>query len=184
MVDGRIIKFFRKHHVLTIATTTGKEPWCANCFYVYLEDENILAFTTDADTRHGKEFVANPMVAGSVVLETMIIGKIRGIQFQGNVTEPEGELLEKTKSAYLKRFPVAALMDTRLWIVELTYIKMTDNRLGFGKKLVWAEGIKAQRHKGSTAQREELTAQGRKGAMAQREELTAQGRKGAAAQRG
>jgi uncharacterized protein len=35
------------------------------------------------------------------------------------------------------RFPVAALMDTRLWIVRLTFIKMTDNRLGFGKKLIW-----------------------------------------------
>jgi uncharacterized protein YhbP (UPF0306 family) len=78
-----------------------------------------------------------PGMAGSVVLETMIIGKIRGIQFQGTVSEADGHLLEKAKSAYLKRFPVAALMDTRLWIVKLTHIKMTDNRLGFGKKLIW-----------------------------------------------
>ena len=137
MVDSRIIKFFRKHHVLTIATSSGNEPWCANCFYVYMEDENALVFTTDADTRHGKEFVENPVVAGSVVLETMIIGKIRGIQFQGIVSEPQDDLLRKAKSSYLKRFPVAALMDTRLWIVKLTHIKMTDNRLGFGKKLIW-----------------------------------------------
>ena len=137
MVDSRIIKFFRKHHVLTIATSAGNEPWCANCFYVYLTDENALVFTTDADTRHGKEFVANPTVAGSVVLETMIPGKIRGIQFRGTVSELEGDLLQKAESAYLKRFPVAALMDTRLWIIKLTYIKMTDNRLGFGKKLIW-----------------------------------------------
>ncbi|HCU19500.1 MAG TPA: hypothetical protein DF818_09550 [Bacteroidales bacterium] len=143
MVDSRIIKFFRKHHVLTIATSVGNEPWCANCFYVYLEDENSLVFTTDADTRHGKEFLANPLVAGSVVLETMIIGRIRGIQFQGTVSEPEGELLQKAKSAYLKRFPVAALMDMRLWIVKLTLIKITDNRLGFGKKLIWAQDATA-----------------------------------------
>jgi uncharacterized protein YhbP (UPF0306 family) len=137
MVDSRIIKFFRNHHVLTIATSVDNEPWCANCFYVYLEAENTLVFTTGTDTRHGREFTENPVVAGSVALETMIIGKIRGIQFQGTVSEPEGDLLEKVKSAYLKRFPVAALMDTRLWIVRLTHIKMTDNRLGFGKKLIW-----------------------------------------------
>lgn len=137
MIDERIIRFFRKHHVLTIATSVNNEPWCANCFYVYLEEENALVFTTDADTRHGKEFLQNPDVAGSVVLETLIIGKIRGIQFQGTISEPSGELLSKAKTAYLKRFPVAALMDTRLWIVSLTYIKMTDNRLGFGKKLIW-----------------------------------------------
>lgn len=137
IIDPRIIKFFRKHHVLTIATAVNNEPWCANCFYVYLEEENALVFTTGGDTRHGKEFVENPFVAGSVVLETMVIGKIRGIQFQGLVSEPEGDLLARAKSGYLKRFPVAALMDTRLWVVKLTHIKMTDNRLGFGKKLIW-----------------------------------------------
>ena len=137
MVDSRIIKFFRKHHVLTIATSVDNVPWSANCFYVYLEEENALVFTTDGDTRHGKEFIKNPNVAGSVVLETMVIGRIRGIQFQGIVTEPEGELLSKAKWAYLKKFPPAALMDTHLWIVMLTLIKMTDNRLGFGKKLMW-----------------------------------------------
>lgn len=137
MIDSRVIRFFRKHHVLTIATTIENEAWCANCFYIYFEKENSLVFTTDKDTRHGKEFVMNPLIAGSVVLETMVVGKIRGIQFQGIVTEPEGDLLARAKSGYLKRFPVAALMDTHLWVVKLTYIKMTDNRLGFGKKIIW-----------------------------------------------
>ena len=137
MIDSRIIRFFKKHHVLTISTTVNNEPWCANCFYVYLEEENALVFTTDSDTRHGQEFVKNPIVAGSVVLETMVIGKIRGIQFQGIVSEPEEGMLLKTRSAYLKRFPPAVLMDTHLWVVKLTFIKMTDNRLGFGKKLIW-----------------------------------------------
>lgn len=137
MIDNRIVKFFRRHHVLTIATTVRNEPWCANCFYAYLEEENSLVFTTDSDTRHGKEFLLNTLVAGSVVLETMVIGKIRGIQFQGTVSEPEGELIQKAKWAYLKKFPPAALMNTHLWVVKLTTIKMTDNRLGFGKKLIW-----------------------------------------------
>lgn len=140
MIDSRAIRFFRKHHVLTIATSIENEPWCANCFYVYLEEENALVFTTDLDTRHGKAFIENPQVAGSVVLETMIIGKIRGIQFQGVVSEPVGDLLSRAKSKYLKRFPIAALMDTRLWVVTLTNIKMTDNRLGFGNKIIWKKG--------------------------------------------
>ena len=139
MIDRKIIRFFRKHHVLTVATTVNNEPWCAHCFYVYLEEENALVFTTDMDTRHGKEFVINPLIAGSVVLETMVIGKIRGIQFQGQVSEPEGDLLSKARKTYLKRFPPAILMDTHLWIVRLTNIKMTDNRLGFGKKIIWTQ---------------------------------------------
>jgi uncharacterized protein YhbP (UPF0306 family) len=137
MNEDRIVKFFRKHHVLTIATSVNNESWCANCFYVYLEKENVLVFTTDSNTKHGQDFVKNPNVAGSVVLETLVLGKIRGIQFQGIVSEPADEMLRNARSAYLKKFPVAALMETRFWIVELTLIKMTDNRLGFGKKLIW-----------------------------------------------
>jgi len=144
MIDKRIVKLFRKHHVLTIATALNNQPWCANCFYVYLEDKNILAFTTDDNTRHGKEFKENPVVSGTVVLETPIIGKIRGIQFQGLVSEPEGEYLALVKRAYLKRFPVAMLMDTHLWMVELIHIKMTDNRFGFGKKIIWKKKTYAE----------------------------------------
>lgn len=138
MIDSRIVKFFRKHHVLTIATSVDNEPWCANCFYVYLEEENALVFTTDRTTTHGKAFAVNSRVSGTVVLETFVIGKIRGIQFSGIVSEPAGELLEKAKRKYLFRFPVAALMETTLWVVRLNHIKMTDNRLGFGKKLMWS----------------------------------------------
>ena len=84
MIDSRIIKFFRKHHVLTIATSVENEAWCANCFYVYLEGENALVFTSGLDTRHGQEFLKNRLVAGSVVLETMIIGKIQGDTIPGD----------------------------------------------------------------------------------------------------
>lgn len=139
MIDRRIIRFFKRHHVLTIATSVNNEPWCANCFYVYLKDENALVFTTDRNTRHGQDFLKNNAVAGSVVLETRIIGKIRGIQFQGIVSEPEGKLLEEANDVYMKRFPVAILMEKHLWVVHLTNIKMTDNRLGFGKKLIWTK---------------------------------------------
>lgn len=135
--DARIVKFLKKHHVLTVCTTVDDEPWCAHCFYVYLEDENAFVFTSDRATRHGKEFLLNNFVAGSVALETRIVGKIQGVQFQGRIYELEGDRLKKTEKAYLKRFPVARLMDTHLWVLELTYLKFTDNVLGFGKKLIW-----------------------------------------------
>ena len=137
-IDHRITNFIKKHHVLTIATAVNNEPWCANIFYAFIEDENAVVFTTAADTRHGSEFRANSVVAGSIVLETKIIGKIRGIQFQGTVSEPDEERLNKARSTYLKKFPVAALMETRFWVVDFTLLKLTDNRLGFGKKLLWS----------------------------------------------
>lgn len=139
-MKNRIIKFIKKHHVLTLATTKENIPWCAHCFYVYLEDENWLVFTSDHDTKHIQDTKEQKIVAGSIVLETNVIGKIRGIQFRGTIIEPDTEQMQKIKKAYLVRFPVAMLMETTLWIVDLDYIKMTDNRLGFGKKLIWEKG--------------------------------------------
>jgi len=136
-MEKRIIGFIKKHHVLTLATSFGGLPWVANCFYAYMEKENAIVFTSDHDTKHIKDLEEGNIVAASIVLETSVIGKIQGIQLRGRLSEPVGEMLKMAKSAYLKRFPFTALMETTLWVLEIEYIKMTDNRLGFGKKLVW-----------------------------------------------
>ncbi|MFC2138734.1 pyridoxamine 5'-phosphate oxidase family protein [Bacteroidota bacterium] len=136
-LDKRIIEFIKKHHVLTMATSNENEPYCANCFYVYMKDENALVFSSDKTTKHIQDIEDQNLIAGSIVLETHVIGKIQGIQFQGIIKEPKGELLKKAKKEYLKRFPVSMLMKTTLWLTELTFVKFTDNRLGFGKKLIW-----------------------------------------------
>ena len=140
--EKRVVDFINEHHVLTVATCIENNPWCANCFYVWLEDENCFVFTSDDATKHVQDVAVNPKVAGSVVLETSTVGKIRGIQFRGFMQIPENELASKAKFAYLKRFPFAVLMKTLLWVVHVDYIKMTDNRLGFGKKIVWESHVK------------------------------------------
>ncbi len=136
-IDNRIVEFINKHHVLTLATSKNNIPYCANCFYVYSEDQNMLVFTTDHKTKHAQDVSKNSIVAGSIVLETNVVGKIQGVQFQGKMYEPKDELLKAVKARYLKRFPVAMLMKTNLWVVEISFLKFTDNRLGFGKKLYW-----------------------------------------------
>jgi uncharacterized protein YhbP (UPF0306 family) len=70
-------------------------------------------------------------------LETKIIGKLQGIQFEGKIIVPDNELFTKIKTAYIKRFPFALLTNTKLWLLQLHTIKLIDNRLGFGKKIYW-----------------------------------------------
>ena len=135
--DKKIIEFINEHHVLTLATSKNNQAYCANCFYTYLEDENAFVFTSDVDTKHVQDALAQNYVAASIVLETKTIGKIQGIQLTGSMFQPEEELKKKAKKAYLKSFPYAALMKTNLWILKPGFIKMTHNRLGFGKKLIW-----------------------------------------------
>jgi len=122
---------------MTLATSVDQQPWCANCFYAFNADKLSLIFTSDFETRHIREAVQNSKVAGNVVLETSVIGKIQGIQFAGELTLPQGDEAEQVNSTYLKRFPFAVLMNTNLWEFRIDYAKMTDNRLGFGKKLIW-----------------------------------------------
>ena len=138
-LDKKIVAFIKKHHVLTLASSNNNNPYCANCFYSFLEEEKMLVFTSDSDTKHIKDILLQDYVAGSIVLETSIVGKIQGIQFTGKIFEPHDEILKIAKKSYLKRFPFAVLMNTKLWVVKLSFVKLTDNRLGFGKKLIWEE---------------------------------------------
>jgi uncharacterized protein YhbP (UPF0306 family) len=137
ITDTKFNTFIKKHHVLTLATTVDGLPWCANCFYAWSEEDNFFVFTSDTSTKHVQDALKNPRVAGSIVLETTVVGKIQGMQFSGTMLEPKGELENKTHRIYMKRFPFALLMDTQLWVLDVDYMKLTDNRLGFGKKLVW-----------------------------------------------
>lgn len=138
-IDKRIIKFIHQHHVLTLATASNNKPYCASCFYVYLETENAFVFTSDKETKHIKDVASQDNIAGAIALETTMVGKIRGVQFAGIIEEiKQGTNFYKmAKRAYIKRFPVAALAKLTLWKASVHFFKFTDNRLGFGKKIIW-----------------------------------------------
>jgi uncharacterized protein YhbP (UPF0306 family) len=133
-MDERFIKFIKKHHVLTLATVNSEGmPYVANCFYAYDAKRNLFVFTSDLATRHGAEMEANGNVALSIVLETRIVGRVQGLQVTGRALRGDDE----ARKCYIKRFPYAAAADLELWMVAPTLMKLTDNTLGFGKKLLW-----------------------------------------------
>ena len=132
MLEPIITAFLKKHHLLTLATSHNNIPYCASCFYSFIEESATFVIATDVTkTRHGKEAIENTYVAGTVALETKMVGKIQGIQFNGEFQEAN----EQEKKAYFKRFPYALAMQPTLWSIKITYLKFTDNTLGFGKKL-------------------------------------------------
>jgi len=126
-----IESFIGEHHLLSLATMGG-ELWCTSLFYAYDSENIAFIVATDPSTLHGSHIRLNASVAGTVALETSMVGKIQGIQFTGIMRHyQEGE------SLYFKAFPFARVMNPTLWKIRLDTIKMTDNRLGFGKKLIW-----------------------------------------------
>jgi hypothetical protein len=104
-----------------------------------MEELNMFVFTSESTTRHIREALVQRRVAGAIALETLVIGKIRGVQFTGTLDKPEGEILKAAQKAYRKKFPFAIFLKTTLWCLYPDHIKMTDNRLGFGTKLIWPE---------------------------------------------
>ena len=141
-IDPRILRFISQHHVLTLAVARDNTPYCAHCFYAYIRERNLFVFTSDPDTRHIRDVVegGNDRVTAGIALETKIVGKIRGLQVTGRLFVPEGEGMKEARKAYLSRFPFAALASLHLWALEPGFMKLTDNRLGFGTKLTWKTG--------------------------------------------
>lgn len=138
MIDQRILDFIEGHHVLTVACAARDgEPWCANAFYVFDPQEEGFIITSEEKTRHAQLFLENPKVAGTIVLETEEVGKIRGLQFSGTVRRCDGGLFDRCRLRYLKRFPYAVFKGGEVWLIRPDQLKYTDNRLGFGKKLFW-----------------------------------------------
>lgn len=135
----RIWSFLSNQTVLNIATSINDVPYCASCFYVFDEKNKLLAFKSKKDSRHIKEVLQQKNVAGTVLPDKLKLGTVKGIQFQGKLIFPNEKTSSAIKGIYYSKFPYAMAVPGDIWIIELSFIKLTDNQLGFGKKLVWSK---------------------------------------------
>ncbi len=132
-----ICRYLKKNHVLTLCTGENETLWCASCFYLFEPEQMAFIIMSEATTRHGELALAYPHVAGTVAAQTKSVALIKGVQYRAQMQLLTGEETSKAKSLYTQRFPVAKLATAPLWRLRLDEVKMTDNTLGFGKKLYW-----------------------------------------------
>ena len=130
----KITHFIQEHHVLNLATHHNDEISVCSLFYVYDAKAKVFIVASSSDTKHIEHIMHNASVAGNILLETDTIGKIQGLQFLANFHKLKDTSLE---ASYFKAFPYALALLPTLWKVEVNSFKFTDNRLGFGKKLIW-----------------------------------------------
>ena len=136
-MDKKIQSFIESQKNMTFCTALDNVPYCASCFYAYTSEGNYIVFKSDEKSKHIINALSNNKIAGTIIPDLDKIGTIRGIQFTGKFIVPTGDLLDLAKKKYYSKFPFAVVVDGDMWALELTSIKMTDNTLGFGKKLNW-----------------------------------------------
>ena len=132
----KVISFLEKHHVMSLATNGEEGLSVCNLFYAFDEKTVSFVIASSDKTLHVQNILKDNSIAGSVVLETKEVGKIQGLQFKGSFESLKDKTLKKL---YFKTFPYALALNPMLWQIKIQYFKMTDNRLGFGKKIIWRD---------------------------------------------
>lgn len=136
-IDVRIRKFIAQNQTLTLATSQAEIPYCCSLFYAFEESEGLLFFMSSRESRHGKEMNLNSHISGTILNGEQSVLRLQGIQFSGEAFFLPKEMESKARKTYLQKFPIARLNPSELWYIRLDWIKMTDNTLGFGTKLIW-----------------------------------------------
>jgi len=130
----KIALFIEQHHVLSLATSYMDEISVCSLFYAYDAQSHSFVVASADVTTHIQHIAKNPRIAGNILLETKSVGKIQGLQFRGVFVVLEDSRLKKL---YYKTFPYALALAPKLWQIQVDTFKLTDNRLGFGKKIIW-----------------------------------------------
>lgn len=141
-----ISRWLAKQHVVSWCVASEGELWCANAFYVYDAERVAFYLMSEEKTRHSQMTGNQAHVAGTVSGQPKTVALIRGVQFKGEIRRLEGEEAEDPRSRYLRRFPVAKMLSAPIWELRLDEVKLTDNTLGFGKKLSWLRSEYDFRH--------------------------------------
>lgn len=135
--DARIVAFIEQHHVMALATCVANDPWAANAFYAYDAETICFLILSSHDTRHGRFLGRNADVAGCIAAQPRLLSEVRGLQFAGSARLLQDSEAEAANAVYYARFPDARRLRAPIWRIRPHLLKLTDNSLGFGTKLLW-----------------------------------------------
>jgi uncharacterized protein len=140
-MDKKIAEFISKQTCGNLCCVAEQGyPYCFSFFYSFDEKEMMLYYKSSDDTNHSEILYQNKIVAGTILPDKLNFLAIKGIQFEGEVIEPNHPDAKNASSHYHKKHPMALAMPGDIWAICLNSIKFTDNTLGFGKKLKWKRG--------------------------------------------
>ena len=139
-MEKRISRFIKSQKVATICCVDAdNKPYCFSCFYAFDENKMQLYFKSSVGTHHMQLLKEKPFISGTILPDKLNPAALQGIQFSGSLIDRIE--CASAKSAYHLRYPFALAMSGTVYTIELQWIKMTDNTLSFGTKLIWEKPV-------------------------------------------
>ncbi|MCC6372786.1 MAG: hypothetical protein IT236_17410 [Bacteroidia bacterium] len=140
-IQKNISDFISENKVANICfVDKDGRPYCISCFYVFDELAQALVFKSSYGTTHDAFVKSGASVAGTVIPEAINVLTLKGIQFNGTLLDNSEIEKLKLSTLYIKSFPMSLAMPGYHWAVKLSFLKYTDNSVGFGNKTLWNEG--------------------------------------------
>lgn len=129
---------------LTLATVgAGGRPHAAPVYFA--PDERLrLYFFSSPDSQHSLDLRDDPRAAAALYPATDTWQDIRGLQLRGEVRAvPSGPEWEAAWAHYAGKFPFVreleeAVLQTQMYVFIPEWVRLVDNRQGFGFKREWA----------------------------------------------
>ena len=137
-MEKRIIDFLQGQRVATICCVDDEgKPYSFSCFYAFDVEGQLIYFKSSPTTHHAIFLNQRPFVSGTIQQDRLNPLAIKGVQFIGEVLNGNKDLPQRAPNFYHKKYPLALAVPGETWTIQVDMIKMTDNTLSFGKKLVW-----------------------------------------------
>jgi uncharacterized protein YhbP (UPF0306 family) len=137
-MDNIIIEFLEKQTCASICCLDeDNRPWCFSCFFIFNPGEGLLYFKSSPGANHSSMMKKVPLIAGTVLPDKLNKLRTQGIQFEGVVLDSMDRLTLGASQYYHKKNPLALAIPGDVWTIQVNRIKMTDSKMGFGKKIAW-----------------------------------------------
>jgi len=137
-INKTITLYLQRQTCATICCTDKYGiPYCFSCYYVFNADNGLLYFKSSGDAHHAALLVNNAAVAGTILPDKLNKLIVRGVQLQGEVLDQFHPMAKDAFALYHKENAMALAIKGKVFTIRLDFLKMTDSRLGFGKKITW-----------------------------------------------
>ncbi len=135
---AHIHHFISNQTVASICCTNNVgELHCFCCYYAFDANTGMLYFKTGEQNQHMLWMQQYPQIAGTILPDKLNKLQVKGIQLNGVLLPVGDEAAKNASKRYHLKYPFSLALPGTVQTIRIDQLKMTDNSLGFGGRLVW-----------------------------------------------